>query len=127
MKSRCNNANTPDYKYYGSRGVTVCDEWNDSFESFLSDMVEPPEGLTLDREDNGKGYSKDNCRWATRATQARNNRQNVEIIFNGEKRNIKEWAEHAGIEPTALYMRFHRGWSVKRALTENTELSVVGG
>lgn len=120
MKGRCNNENMPDYKYYGGRGINVCNEWNDSFESFYGDIGDPPEGMTLDRIDNDKGYYKENCRWATRAEQARNNRQNKEITFNGVTKNIDEWAKYVGISANSLYMRFHRGWNVKRALTENT-------
>ncbi len=73
MKSRCLNKNNSGYKKYGGAGITVCDKWM-TFEGFLSDMGKRPEGKTLDREDGKKGYSKDNCRWATYSEQNYNRR-----------------------------------------------------
>lgn len=69
MKDRCGNPNTPTYKHYGGRGITVCDRWQKSFKDFLSDMGEKPDNLSLDRIDNNKGYYKENCRWATEQQQ----------------------------------------------------------
>lgn len=72
MITRCTNQNNQGYKYYGARGITVAREWL-RFENFLADMgLRPSVDHSLDREDNSKGYSKDNCRWATRSQQARN-------------------------------------------------------
>ena len=73
MKQRCYNKLNPDYKNYGGRGIAVSSEWIDSFETFLKDMgLKPTPGHTIDRIDGEKGYSKDNCRWATRTEQSRN-------------------------------------------------------
>ncbi len=74
MIVRCYNINRKDYKYYGERGIKVDSRWA-SFENFISDMYPTfQEGLTLDRVDNNKGYSKENCRWATKTMQSRNRR-----------------------------------------------------
>ena len=74
MKRRCNAITSPQYKDYGGRGIKVCKRWNESFLAFLEDMGERPPGMTLDRKNNDKGYTKKNCRWATRSTQNKNRR-----------------------------------------------------
>lgn len=73
MLQRCTNPNDPAYRHYGGRGITVCERWQ-SFENFLADMGERPEGLTLDRTDNEGNYEPGNCKWATRAQQSANRR-----------------------------------------------------
>lgn len=75
MLQRCTNPNNPIYKYYGGRGITVCEDWK-YFPNFIRDMGNAPAGLTLDRKDNNLGYYKDNCRWATMKVQANNRRKN---------------------------------------------------
>jgi hypothetical protein len=74
MIQRCTNTNNKKYIHYGNRGINVCDEWLDSFESFYTDMGEQPEGLQIDRIDNNKGYSKENCRWTTSSVNQKNRR-----------------------------------------------------
>ena len=75
MKMRCYNKNFKQYKDWGGRGITVCDEWKDSFIAFYNDMGDKPDkNYSLDRIDNDKGYCKDNCRWTNRVEQSRNTR-----------------------------------------------------
>lgn len=74
MKSRCYNPKATQYKDYGGRGITVSASWKDSFDAFLTDMGRVPANYTLERLDNDKSYSKDNCCWATRKEQAANQR-----------------------------------------------------
>ena len=76
MLRRVTNPHDSHFADYGGRGITVCDRWRD-FVNFLSDLGDRPEGMTLDRLDNDKGYGPDNCRWATRLEQSRNQRRNA--------------------------------------------------
>lgn len=119
MLKRCCKPSNPAYKWYGARGITVCEEWRKSFASFSSDMGQPPSSRhSIDRKDNSRGYCKENCRWATPMTQSRNSRQNVHVEHNGESLCISEWSERLGIKMHTLYARlFVYGWSIERAMT----------
>lgn len=85
MRMRCLNKKNPRFKNYGGRGITVCDEWKNSFVSFYKDMGDMGTSMSLDRIDNNKGYYKENCRWATRSEQQRNinTQKNNKVGFKG--------------------------------------------
>lgn len=119
MKARCTDPNSVKFPYYGARGIKVCDDWLDSFESFCSWSMANgyADKLSIDRIDNDGNYCPENCRWATREEQANNTRTNRFIDFNGEKHTIAEWSRINGISKAALYHRLERGWSVEDALT----------
>jgi hypothetical protein len=118
MVSRCHDRNHKDYVYYGARGITVCDEWRNSFAQFQRDMGTPPEGMTLDRENNDGPYCADNCRWATQRDQNRNKRSNVFLTYGNKTQLLVDWCREMGINPTLVRYRLKRGWSIARALTQ---------
>jgi len=108
MIHRCKSPNAWRQKYYGSRGITVCDRWLKSFENFYADMGNCPPNMSLDRINNDLGYSKENCKWSTRTEQNRNTRQNRLITFNGKTMCLAAWAEQIGIRSNVLYKRIQR-------------------
>lgn len=85
MKARCNNKNADNYVNYGGRGIKVCERWENSFENFLADMGERPEGLTIERKDNDRGYEPGNCIWADKATQNANKRPRKDSIHRKDR------------------------------------------
>lgn len=98
-------------------GITVCERWRDSFETFLADMGERPEGLTIDRIDNDKGYEPGNCRWATQKEQQNNRRNNRLITVNGRTQTLAQWAEETGFNRKTISRRLDLGWSAEKALS----------
>lgn len=117
MVARCTNPNRPDYRYYGGRGIEVCEAWRDSFAAFLADMGEKPEGRSLDRIDNEVGYEPGNCRWATKHQQMQNTRATRLITFAGQTMGLNAWAKRVGINKQSLSDRLRRGWPLEKALT----------
>ncbi len=120
LKQRCNNPNSKDAKNYSSRGITVCDEWNNSYEAFRDWAVFNGyhDGLSIDRIDVNGDYCPENCRWATAKEQCRNTRVNHLLTYNGETKTIAEWAEITGIDYYTLAKRVEQGWSDERAITQ---------
>lgn len=120
MKTRCYNPNAINYDNYGGRGITVCDEWRDDFTTFREWALANgyTNSLTLDRIDNDRGYSPDNCRWATIKEQMNNRRSNTVVSYGGEAHTVTEWAAIIGIAPDALLYRINCGrYTVEQALT----------
>lgn len=122
MKERCLNPNHPSYHRYGGRGITVCQEWKDSFRAFFRDVgPRPSDDHTIERIDNNKGYFKENCKWATRREQASNTRRNVYHEHDGQVETQTGWARKTGINQVTISQRIKRGWSVEDALTRKTK------
>lgn len=122
MRERCYKSNKAEYKHYGGRGITICDEWLEDFMNFynwaMSNGYE--DHLSIDRIDVNGNYCPENCRWATRKEQSNNTRQNRFLKFNGETHTVKEWADIIGINVVTLRGRLRTGWSVELALTTPT-------
>jgi hypothetical protein len=120
MKARCSNENRSDYVNYGGRGIGYISEW-ERFEAFLADMGEPAKGMTLDRIDNGAGYSKSNCQWVSRSVQAVNKRNVRLYTYAGRTNTIAGWAREVGLERLTLRYRLNKGWPIERALKEKVQ------
>jgi hypothetical protein len=117
MVKRCTNENSRDYRRYGARGITLDARWL-KFENFFADMGErPTDRHTLERKDNSKGYSPENCVWATRKEQANNTRRNRTLTFGGKTQTIAQWAGQLGLPEKLISTRLRRGWSEQAALT----------
>jgi hypothetical protein len=118
MKQRCINPNDPSYAKYGARGITICKRWVESFNNFLADMGERPEGKSIDRIDVNGNYEPLNCRWATRSEQQRNKTNSVFLEWQGEKKSTADWADIVGIPRKIICDRISAGWSIEDALTK---------
>lgn len=118
MIYRCEHPNHIAYKYYGLRGITVCDEWHD-FMTFKkwAEETKPFENATIDRIDNNLGYSPQNCRWVDMATQSNNRRSNIIITHNGETHNLMEWSKVLNFDYKLVHNRIHKlGWSFEKSI-----------
>ena len=112
MKQRCCYNKHPKYRYYGGKGISVCERWM-KFTNFLEDMGYRPDKMTLDRIDNSKGYYKENCRWATYGEQAENTSRNVIVGFAGKLVKRVALAREMGINSQLLGKRIDNGWDEK--------------
>jgi hypothetical protein len=115
MHDRCTKPSSPKFHLYGGRGIKVCERWRD-FAAFLADMGEVPDGFTLDRVDNDRGYEPENCRWATRQEQRLNQRGVRRFEWDGRMLSVGELAEVTGVNRNTLVSRLGRGWAVAEAV-----------
>lgn len=118
MRERCSNKNLKAYKWYGGRGITVCPEWNESFENFKDWSMKNgySESLSIDRINNDGNYEPNNCRWVGAKEQARNSRNNHVVTINGVSKIITEWFEESPVTHTTIYQRIKDGWEVQDAI-----------
>lgn len=119
VKDRCCNANGKYWERYGGKGITICEEWAQSFENFYKWSMGNgyADDLTIDRINNSKGYSPENCRWATYKTQENNRGNNRILECNNEKHTISQWSDITGIKQSTISQRIRNGWNVEKALT----------
>lgn len=107
---------TSDRENYYLRGIRVCDRWLESFENFLEDMGERPDGLSIDRINNDGDYEKNNCRWADNKTQSRNQRKTLYVEFESQKFSLSELTERFGVPHTVARGRLRLGWTIEQIL-----------
>lgn len=131
MKRVCYNVNSKDYNNYGGRGIKICNEWlgENGFINFYKWSILngfnkelSPKECTIDRINNDKGYSPENCRWTTLREQQNNTRRNRYISYDGITKTVAQWAEYLNMKYTALHERLRKGWSIERALTQPKQL-----
>lgn len=126
IKQRCYDKNREVYKYYGGRGITMCDEWKHSYFAFKEwaytngyDENAPKNMCTIDRIDVNGDYCPENCRWVDWTTQSYNRRSNKIVEYNGERKSLLEWSMITGLSTNVLYSRiFALKWDVHRAFTQ---------
>lgn len=124
MLKRCHNPNSSHYHNYGGRGVSVCEEWRESFELFYTHIgPRPSTAHSVDRIDNNLGYQPGNVRWSTDIEQANNKRNTTRLSYNNMTMTLREWSEYTGIKLRSLRCRVDRGWSAERILTTPIPIS----
>lgn len=119
MKRRCNNEKCKNYKDYGAKGIKVCDEWEKNFISFYLWSIDNgyDDTLTIDRINNNKGYSPDNCRWTTRKQQNNNRKCNVLVEYNGHIKTLSTICDEMKLNYEVIRLRISSGMSFEKAIS----------
>lgn len=125
MKSRCNNKHIKCYKYYGEKGVSLCEDWND-FATFFDWSINNgyKHGLTIDRIDNNGNYCPENCRWVSIDIQQKNKSNCFYITYNGITMTASEWERATGVCRKTIIYRILHGATVKQALSKNKYIQI---
>lgn len=128
IKQRCFNPNSNRYKNYGGRGISICDEWKNSFETFCKWALGNgyKEGLSIDRIDHEKNYEPSNCRWTDEITQQNNRTNNTLYEYEGETHTLTEWSRIKGIKPKTFCTRWRRGYRGQDLMKPTMTKSEVG-
>ena len=115
IKSRCTYEKNIEYKNYGGRGITVCDEWAKDFMTFYNWSMANgyQDNLTIDRIDNDKGYYPDNCRWVTMREQQNNRKNNRKIMYENKEYTVSKLSEKLNIPYATLLWRINNGWKLE--------------
>lgn len=122
MKSRCNNPNNDRFKHYGGRGVAVCEQWDNSFETFLADMGErPSDKHSIDRIDNNGNYEPFNCQWVYLDEDGNNiqmlhRQRTVYVNWKGKKYPLAKLCRKLGVDYNRTNARLRKGWTIEEAV-----------
>ena len=127
MKQRCYNENSINFRYYGGKGVFICDEWLNDCEKFYEWSIKNgySDNLTIDRIDSDKEYSPDNCKWSSKSEQAYNRSMSVKLTLNGRTMYMTEWAKELGIDKKTLSWRYRNGWSDEEILSNKKDITLT--
>lgn len=122
MKVRCFNSHNPEYKHYGGRGITVCNEWLD-FNSFKewAESNGYANKLTIERIDFNGNYCKENCKWIPLSEQLKNTSRTVFITFKGETLCAKDWCKRFGLPNNSVIRRYRKGLPLEEVFKLNTK------
>lgn len=127
MRARCYNKKDKSYKYYGGRGIEICQEWKDDYKAFKKWAYENgyEEGLTIERKDTNKNYEPSNCCWKTMKEQSNNRRGNINVTYHGKTQTISQWADELGFNYDTLnYRIIEAGWPIEKAFNTKTNFRV---
>lgn len=125
MIYRCHNPKNHAYKYYGARGIIVCNQWHDylTFKKWVNETRQDPNS-TIERKDNNGNYCPENCKWVDAKAQANNRRNNVIIEYKNETHNLTEWCEILNLDYKNIHNRIYKlGWSFGRAISTPIDTS----
>lgn len=124
MKKRCDNQNSKEYRYYGGKGVTYCDDWSE-FSSFYEWALESgySDELTIERIDYNGNYEPSNCKWATLKEQANNTSQNVLIEIDGVTKTLQQWADISNVNRSTIKRRYEKGIRGTKLLAKRVSLT----
>ena len=123
MKTRCENEKNQGYKFYGARGIKICEEWQNK-NKFYEDMSPRPPGTQLDRIDVNGNYEKNNYRWVTAKQNSNNRRNNIKISYQGETKTLSEWADFYKLNYNTLFIRIVKNnWEIEKAFNTPNERS----
>lgn len=119
MKTRCYLETAPNYKYYGGKGIKVCNVWRYNFYAFYYWAVDNgySNNLEIDRINNNGDYELNNCRWVDKYIQNNNTKKNKFITWKNKTQTIAQWAKEYGLYSSLVAIRLRRGWSIEKALT----------
>lgn len=125
MKNRCRNKRCKEYALYGGRGINVCPEWAENYETFRDwafatgyNETAPRGQCTLDRIDVNGNYCPENCRWSTQSEQCNNRQKNHYVEIDGQRKTIAEWAKVSGLRYSTILDRLNNGWPPSRAISQ---------
>lgn len=119
IKERCLNSNSPSYINYGGRGIDISNDWINNFQQFFIDMgLRPNSKYSIERIDLNKGYSKDNCIWATKKEQANNRRTNYLLTYKGQTKTRSQWADEIGVNVRTIASRCRANKTIEEILKE---------